>query len=157
MADYPLDVPGFDDDPLWLKAPLIGLPRLMQGTEQADRGDSALERRVYDDDGDEITATLKARSGGFDLPVVIIDDEVYEPTPTIPGAELALGIAPMVLPLLFGIAGAVMGVAAVMINLPALRSGRPRFQRIVIVIGALIFAIFGTLVLQGILSGNPEA
>lgn len=157
MADYPLEVPGFEEDPLWFQAPVIGSPKLMQGNDKAARGNGLLERVVINDDGDAVSATIKARSGGLDLPVIIIDDEIYEPTPTIPRAELALGLAPMVLPLLAGIAGAVMGVAAVMINLPTLRSGRPRGQRIVIVLGAFVFAILATLVLQGILAGNPEA
>ncbi len=154
MPDYPLDVPGFDNEPLWFKAPLIGSPKLMQGNNKAARGDTALDRVVVNDDGEHVTATLKARSGGLDLPVVIIDDERHEPTPTIPGRELALGLAPMLLALIAGISGAVMGVAAVMINLPTLRSGRPMLQRMAIVLAAMVFAILGTQVLQGILAGT---
>lgn len=154
MANYPLDVPGFENEPLWFKAPIIGTPRLMQGEERAAKGEDILDRVVIDDAGREVVATLEKRMGGLDLPLIKIDGERYKPTPTIPGAEFAAGVAPMLLALTAGLPGAIMGIAAVMINLPVLRSGRPLWQRMGIILGVLILAVLGTAVLRGIIASG---
>ena len=150
VANYPLDVPGFENDPLWFKAPLIGAPRLMQGESKAGPGDEIFERVVIDDRGREVVATLEKRMGGLDLPLIKIDGERYKPTPTIPGPEFAAGLAPMLLALTAGVPGAIMGIAAVLINLPVLRSGRPVWQRMGILVGVLVLAVLGTAVIRGI-------
>lgn len=151
MANYPLDVPGFENEPLWFKAPIIGAPRLMQGESAAAKGEDVFHRVVVDDSGREVVATLEKRMGGLDLPVIKIDGDRYKPTPTIPGAEFAAGIAPMLLALTAGVPGAVMGIAAVMINLPILRSGRPLWQRMGLILGVLLLAVLGVGVLRTIL------
>lgn len=154
MADYPLDIPGFEEDPLWLQAPLIGTPRLMQGDERCARGEELLDRIVTDDDGDELVATIKPRSFGLDLPAIVIDDVAYEPTRALPLPDMIAAIFPIVLALTSGIWGAVMGGAAILMNFPILRSDRPYWQRIAMVFGTFILAILGTQVLLGIVNGT---
>lgn len=152
MADYWLDIPGFDDEPLWLKAPFIGSPKLMQGDDKCARGDDMFDRLVTNDEGEEVVATIKPRSMGLDLPAVIVDDETYEPTRAIPPVDMFAAIFPIVLALTSGIWGAVMGGAAIMMNFPILRSDRPYWQRIAMVFGTFIVAILGTQVLLGIVA-----
>lgn len=154
MAEYPLDIPGFEDEPLWLNAPLIGSPKLMQGDDRCERGEELLDRLVTNDDGEEVVATIKPRSVGLDLPVVVIDDVAYEPTRAIPAPDMIAAIFPIVLALTSGIWGAVMGGAAILMNFPILRSDRPYWQRIAMVFGTFILAIFGTQVLLGIVNGT---
>ena len=117
----------------------------------AERGEGALDRIVYDDHGRKVVATFKARMGGLDYPVVVIRNNEYEPTEAIPGVEIAAGVAPMLLALWFAIPGAVMGVAAVLINYPILRSGREQWQRGAMIAVVFFLALAGARVLTGIL------
>ena len=148
--DYPLEVPGFSNEPLWIKKG-FGPAKLMQGSTEAKRGDGALDRVVVNDKGGEVVATIKGRplEDPF-LPSIVIDGEEYAPTPPIPKSELFLGFAPMILALTFGVWGAVMGIAAVLMNFPILRSGRPLWQRIGLIFGIFVLAIAGTQVLIGV-------
>lgn len=152
--DYPLDVPNFTKSPLTLRVSQFGKPKVIQNGEVAPRGQGALERLVVDDHGREVVATFKGRMGGLDYPVLLIDGKRYKPTDAIPGEELAAGIAPMLLTLWFGIAGLVMGIAAIMINYPVLRSGRPKWQRGLIIAAVAILAIAGSRVLVGIAAAS---
>ena len=148
--DYPLEVPGFSKEPLWIKKG-FGSAKLMLGETETKRGEGALERVVINDNGQETVATIKGRltEDPF-LPAIVVDGEEYAPTPPIPGGELFLGFAPMILALTSGIWGAVMGIAAVLMNFPILRSGRPAWQRIGLILGIFVLAIAGTQVLNGI-------
>ncbi len=154
MAEYPLDIPGFEDEPLWLDAPFIGRPKLMQSGRRCSAGDDMFDRVVVNDDGEEIVATIQNRSFGLDLPVVIVDGETYEPTRAIPAPDMIAAIFPIVLALTAGIWGAVMGGAAILMNFPILRSDRPYWQRIAMVFATFVLAILGTQVLLGIVNGT---
>ena len=151
--DYPLDVPNFTKKPLTLRVSQFGKPKVIQDDQVAPKGEGALERIVIDDHGREVVATFKGRMGGLDYPVLLIEGERYKPTDAIPGEELAAGVAPMLLALWFSISGAVMGIAAVMINYPILRSGRPKWQRGVMITAVFFLALAGARVLTGILEG----
>ena len=148
--DYQLEIPGFSKEPLWMKKG-FGSAKLMQGTTETKRGEGALDRIVINDKGQETVATIKGRvtEDPF-LPTIVVDGEEYPPTPPIPPSELFLGFAPMILALTSGIWGAVMGVAAVLMNFPILRSGRETWQRIGLVLAIFVLAIAGTQVLIGI-------
>lgn len=151
--DYPLDVPNFTKKPLTLRVSQFGKPKVIQDGNVAPRGEGALERIVIDDKGNEVVATFKGRMGGLDYPVLLIDGERYKPTDAIPGEELAAGVAPMLLTLWFAIPGLIMGIAAIMINYPILRSGRPKYQRGLMIAGVFFLALAGSRVLTGILEG----
>ncbi len=150
--DYPLDVPNFTKSPLSVRVGPFRPPKIIQNGDVAPKGDEALDRIVIDDHGRKVVATFKARMGGLDYPVVVIRKNEYEPTPSIPGAEIVAGIAPMFLALWFAIPGMVMGVAAVMINYPILRSGRPMWQRGVMIAAVFLVAFAGAQVITGILA-----
>lgn len=155
--DFPLDVPGFTEYELWIKAPPapIGLsPKLMQGGDRAPRGESSLERIVIDDDGNELIATMEPRSFGLDLPAVEVNGETYEPTPALPFPEITAALAPLILTIPGGISGLIMGIAAVFIDFPILRSGRPTWQRLGMVFIVFLLAAAGTQVLSGILASR---
>ncbi len=150
--DYPLEVPGFEKEPLWMKKGL-GAPKLMQGEDEARRGEGPLDRIVIDDHGRETIATIKGRIGDPFLPAIVVESAEFAPTPPIPIPLLLLGFAPIVLAL-SGVWGALMGVAAVMMNFPILRSNRPTWQHIVMIIGVFIVAIAATQVLLSVAAGG---
>lgn len=152
--DYPLDVPNFTNKPLTLRVSQFGKPKLIQDDEVAPRGEEPLDRIVVDDHGREVVATFKARMGGLDYPVIVIKGNRYKPTDAIPGEEITAGVAPMLLALWFAIPGAVMGVAAVMINYPILRSGKPKWQRGLMIAVVFFLALAGSRVLTGILEAR---
>lgn len=114
---YQVEIDGFESQQIEFKpAGLFSTGQLLVDGEPVKKGEKRGEMLLLRDDGSESVATWKPTVLGFDIPKLVIDDQIIDIVEPLKWYEIAWVGLPILLIFVGGLVGGVSGGVAFAIN-----------------------------------------
>ncbi len=144
---YHIELEGFEGQNIEVKLPsFFSGAKLFVNGEPAPKGPKRGQMILRRNDGTDIIAIWKPNVLGFDIPSLIVGDEVIHVVDPLKWHELVWSGLPLLLVLRGGALGAIAGVIAFNANMKVFRSDRNTAVKYLLTAGISILAVIVYLV-----------